>query len=237
MPADFDPVAEARRLLRTARSGALAAAEADGSPFVSLVNVATDVDGAPILLVSGLSRHTRLMAADPRVSLMLAQAGKGDPLAHPRLTLTGRVGPARDERARRRFLARHPKSALYADFPDFAFLRVAIGAGHLNGGFARAAELEPGHLLTPLEGAQALIDVEAEAIAHMNQDHPDAVALYAGLAKAGEGSWRVSGIDPDGVDLASGDKTARLAFPARATDAASLRRALAELAELARRKS
>ena len=237
MPVDFDPVAEAKRILRATRSGSLAAVEADGSPFVSLVNVATDVDGAPLLLVSGLSRHTRLMAADPRVSLLLAQTGKGDPLAHPRLTLMGRVAPTKDERARRRFLARHPKSALYADFPDFAFLRVEIAAAHLNGGFARAAELLPGHVLTPLAGAEALVAIEAEAIAHVNQDHAGAGAAYAALAKAGEGAWRVSGLDPEGVDLTSGDKTARLPFPARVTDGAGLRRVLADLAAEGRRKS
>lgn len=237
MPADFDPVAEAKRLLRTARAGSLAAIEADGAPFVSLANVATDIDGAPILLVSGLSRHTKLMAADPRVALMLAQGGKGDPLAHPRLTLSGRVAPTKDERARRRFLARHPKSALYADFPDFSFMRIEIGAAHLNGGFARAAELSPGHVLTSLAGAEALAAIEAEAVAHMNEDHRGAVMAYAAHAKAGEGHWRVSGLDPEGIDLTSGDKTARLVFPDPVTDGASLRRTLAALAEEARRKS
>jgi hypothetical protein len=237
MPADFDPIAESKRLLRVTRSGALAAVEADGAPFASLVNVATDVDGAPILLVSGLSRHTRLIAADPRVSLLLAQAGKGDPLAHPRLTLMGRLARTEDARARRRFLARHPKSALYADFPDFAFLRMEIVKAHLNGGFARAAELEAGHVLTPIVGAQALIEIEEDALAHMNADHPEAVAAYAALAKAGEGTWRLSGIDPEGVDLASGDKSARLPFPERVTDAAQLRRILAALAQQGRPKS
>lgn len=238
MPADFDPVAEARMLLRATRAGSLAAVEADGAPFVSLVNVATDVDGAPLLLVSGLSRHTKLMAADPRVSLLLARAGKGDPLAHARLTVMGRVGPPPDrERARRRFLARHPKSAMYADFPDFSFLRIETTGAHLNGGFARAAELAPGHILTPLAGADALIALEAEALAHLNDDHADAVALYAALAGAGEGKWRASGLDPDGIDLAAGDRTARLAFPQRVADGAALRRTLAALAEAARPKS
>jgi putative heme iron utilization protein len=236
-PADFDPVAEAKRLLRGARSGSLAAIEADGAPFVSLVNVATDIDGAPLLLVSGLSRHTRLMAADPRVALMLAQTGKGDPLAHPRLSVMGRIAPTKDERARRRFLARHPKSAMYADFGDFSFMRMEIGSAHLNGGFARAAELEPGHVLTTLAGAEALVAIEAEAVAHMNEDHGGAVAAYAALVGAGEGRWRVSGLDPEGIDLASGDKTARLAFPARVADGGALRRTLAALAEEARRKS
>lgn len=234
MPADFDPVAEAKRLLRAIRSGSLAAVEADGTPFVSLVNVATDVDGAPILLVSGLSRHTRLMAADPRVSLLLAQTGKGDPLAHPRLTLIGRVAPTTEARARARFLARHPKSALYADFPDFSFLRLDIAAAHLNGGFARAAELLPGHVLTPLAGADELVEIERDAAAHMNADHAEAVAIYARMAKGGEGQWRISGLDPDGLDLASGDKSARLPFPERVIDGAGLRRTLMRLAEAGR---
>jgi putative heme iron utilization protein len=238
MPADFDPVAEARDLLRATRAGSLAAVETDGAPFVSLVNVATDSDGAPLLLVSGLSRHTRLMAADPRVSLLLARTGKGDPLAHARLTVMGRVGaPPDPERARRRFLARHPKSAMYADFPDFTFLRIETTAAHLNGGFARAAELAPGHILTALAGAEGLVAIEEDAVQHMNGDHGEAVALYARLAGAGEGRWRVTGIDPDGIDLASGDKTARLPFGQRVLDGGALRKRLAALADEARRKS
>ena len=87
----FDALAEARRLLRTARAGSLATLDADGDPFASLAGVATAPDGAPLLLVSQLAAHTRHMAADARVSLLLAEAGAGDPLAHPRLTLTGRA--------------------------------------------------------------------------------------------------------------------------------------------------
>jgi len=44
---------------------------------------------------------------------------------------------------RRRFLGRHPKSELYAGFGDFSFWRMAIASAHLNGGFARAADLGP----------------------------------------------------------------------------------------------
>ena len=49
-PADFDPVADARRLLRTVRSGALATIDAgSGYPFATLVSVATDLDGSPVV--------------------------------------------------------------------------------------------------------------------------------------------------------------------------------------------
>jgi putative heme iron utilization protein len=141
----FDGLALARTLSRTTPAGALATLTRDaGYPFASLTSVATDSDGAPILLLSGLAHHTRNLRADPRGSLLLAQgglgAGKGDPLAHPRLTVVGRLAPTAEARARARFLRRHPKAALYADFPDFSFWRLEPEAAHLNGGFARAAD-------------------------------------------------------------------------------------------------
>src|ERR1700734_3971354 len=87
---DFDPKQVAKELLRTTRAGALATIDRNtGHPFASLVNVATDADGAPLILVSRLSTHTANLEIDGRASLLLATAGKGDPLAHPRLTLIG----------------------------------------------------------------------------------------------------------------------------------------------------
>jgi heme iron utilization protein len=69
----------------------------------------------------------------------------------------------------------------------------------------------------------------------MNSDHADALALYAEkLAGARPGKWQASGIDPDGLDLVSGDMTARVAFPRRIESAAESREALVELARLAR---
>ncbi len=233
-PADFDAVVESKRLLRVIRSGALATLEEDGAPFVSLVNVATDVDGAPLMLISGLSRHTKLLGRDGRCSLLLAQGGKGDPAAHPRLTVSGRAAPTEAPRARARFLARHPKSALYADFPDFAFWRIEPAAFHINGGFARAADLEPGHILTPVGGAEELVEIEAGALAHVNDDHRDAVAVYARMAKAEGEGWKATGIDPEGIDLQAGDRTARLAFPRRIATGGELRAVLAELARQGR---
>lgn len=232
----FDAAALAKTLLRTVRAGTLATLDrSSGAPFASLVSVATDMDGAPILLVSGLSSHTANLDVDPRVSLLLAPGGKGDPLAHPRLTLGGRVVAAPEARIRRRFLDRHPKASLYADFPDFSFRRLEIGAVHLNGGFARAASLSPGELLTDLAGAEALLAGAEGALDHMNADHADAIWLYATrLARAPDGPWKAVGIDPDGIDLGAGDLTARMPFPERATDPGTLRRILVGLAAAAR---
>src|SRR5499433_3220184 len=156
---DFNPISGAKELLRVTRAGALATIDRNtGHPFASLVNVATDADGSPLILVSRLSTHTANIEVDGRASLLLAQTGKGDPLAHPRLTVLGRFAQVKrdsadDARVRRRFLARHPKSELYAGFGDFSFWRMEIVSAHLNGGFARAADLKAEDVRTDLAGA------------------------------------------------------------------------------------
>jgi hypothetical protein len=241
-PADFDPQAVAKALLRTIRAGTLATIDRNtGHPFASLVNIATDSDGAPVILVSRLSTHTANLEADPRASVLLAATGKGDPLAHPRLTLLGaftQVPRGTDAHVRRRFLARHPKSELYAGFGDFSFWRLNVVSAHLNGGFARAADLTAAAVMTDVSDAEDLIEIEASAVAHMNNDHAGALRLYATkLLGAEEGPWRVTGIDPDGLDLARGDAALRLPFAERITAAAQLRTVLAELAARARAPS
>ena len=240
-PADFSPREVAKSLLRTTRTGTLATLDRNsGHPFASLVNVATDADGAPLILVSGLATHTANLECDGRASLLLAEIGKGDALAHPRLTVLGTFVPvARDgadePRIRRRFLARHPKSELYAGFGDFAFWRMAVVSAHLNGGFARAADLTAADVLTDVSDAQALIDAEADAIAHMNADHAEACRLYATkLLGATDGEWRCVGIDPGGLELQQGRNALRLFFPQRVTAPGPLRAVLKQLAEQAR---
>jgi heme iron utilization protein len=240
-PPDFDPKGLGKSLLRSIRAGTLATLDRNtGHPFASLVNVATDADGSPVILVSRLSTHTANIEVDGRSSLLLAQTGKGDPLAHPRLTVLGRMtqvarGSADEARVRRRFLARHPKSELYAGFGDFSFWRMTIASAHLNGGFARAADLKAEDVLAHLGDADDLVGAEADAIAHMNADHAEACRLYATkLLGEPDGPWKLTGIDPDGIDLALNDRTARLAFPQRVTEPGQLRKVLVELAAQAR---
>lgn len=238
-PPEFDPIAESKRLLRSIRAGTLATLNGSGDPFATLVTVATDPDGAPLLLVSLLSAHTRHLDKEPRCSLLLAETGAGDPLAHPRLTITGRAAKVTDAEARgavrARFLAKHPKAELYADFSDFSFWRIAMDQIHLNGGFARAARFPANRLLTNVEDARDLIASEAGAVAHMNADHADALSLYAeAIAGKPAGAWIATGLDPDGMDLACEDLTARIAFPQPIKTSHDLRKVLIKLAQSAR---
>jgi heme iron utilization protein len=240
-PDDFNPVAVAKTLLRATRAGALATIDRNtGHPFASLVNIATDVDGSPFIAVSRLSTHTANIERDPRASLLLAATGRGDPLAHPRLTVLGsfaKVERAEPEghRLRRRFLSHHPKSQLYIDLPDFTFWRLSVVAGHLNGGFARARDLTAGEFMTDIAGAEEMIEIEEGAIEHMNADHADALRLYATrLLGETDGPWKVTGIDPDGLDLALGDRMVRMAFAERVADGSALRKILADYGKRAR---
>ena len=226
----YDAALEARTLLRTVRSGALATLTPDGDPYASLVSLASLPDGSPVLPLSTLAIHTQHLLEDPRCSLLLDGGGKGDPLTHPRVTLVGRaVQATSEERAgwRSRFLRRHPKAALYVDFGDFSFWRVELRSARVIGGFGRIHGLAAADLLTSLAGAEALVEGETGSLEHMNQDHTDAIRLYATvLAGGADGAWRISGIDPDGLDLTLADDTRRLRFPERIVDPAALRRQL-----------
>ena len=220
----FDPTAEAKLLLRCSRAAALATLEPEGFPFASLVNVATAPDGSPILLVSRLAGHTRHLDVDPRMSLLfcsaLDQPSEGDPLAHSRLTILGRAVRVKDDTEpslRARFLARHPESSVYADFVDFGFFRVTVESAHLNGGFARAANLSAETLLTSLKDADDLVADEASVLKEIGDEKAnlarDLASAYGG---ASDKSWRVIGFDPEGLDIGDDERIIRVPFAERA---------------------
>ncbi len=242
-PVDADAhraaTADAKRLIRLARTGALATLEPEsGAPLTTLVGVASDFDGAPLFLMSTLSRHTRHLAKDPRASLLLTQQPeRGDPLNHPRVTLSGRIAPAQGDSPRRRYLERNPKAKLYADFADFGFFRLAIENVHFNGGFGRAAPLAVADVLKPRAGEAALTEAEPRLIEEVNALGDDALARLAGRKSSGRRVWKAIGLDAEGLDLAAGGVAARLQFASPAHDEAGWRARLAEAADVANEKS
>src|SRR4051794_1209705 len=118
--AHFSAPRLARSLLRRSRQGALATLMPDsGDPYCSLVNVASDCDGSPILLISRLALHTKNVLGDPRVSLMLDERAEGDPLEGARIMLAGRAEQAGDTdeaNLRRRYLNAHPSAEAFINF-------------------------------------------------------------------------------------------------------------------------
>lgn len=236
---EFNPVLAVKRLLRESQTGALATLDADGGPYASLVQLATLPDGAPLLLLSQLARHTGNLGRDPRVSLLVDEHRDGDELQGARAGLKGRIAPLADTdasaAARHRFLARHPDAAGFAGFSDFAFYRMEVDSAHLVAGFGRIVDVAGAELATRIDDAGAVLAAEEGAVAHMNADHADAVQLYAlHLLGTGPGHWRLVGLDPEGCDLMDGTRVRRLDFGRRVTSAQEMRAVLVELANKAR---
>ncbi|TCO69033.1 HugZ family protein [Rhodovulum euryhalinum] len=151
-PADDEARSLARRLIEEARFGALAVMRG-GLPFVTRIALAPGPDGVPLTLISDLAPHTRALREAPVCSVLVGEPEpKGDPLAHPRLTIEARAEfidrDAPDHAAlRARYLGIQPKARLYVDFADCHFVRLMPWAGHLNGGFGKAFLLRPDDLI------------------------------------------------------------------------------------------
>lgn len=152
-PTDDAARALARRLIDTARHGALAVSDPDsGAPAISRIALVPGPDGAPLSLVSDLSQHTAALRANPACALLIGEPGqKGDPLTHPRLSLQARARFLRHGQDGHAALAAHylrkqPKARLYIGFADFSLLLFDVTAAHLNGGFGKAYVLDPSDL-------------------------------------------------------------------------------------------
>jgi heme iron utilization protein len=223
-------IADVKRLMRLARTGALATLEVTGgAPLTTLLGVASDFDGAPLFLMSTLSRHTRNLANDPRASLLLTgRHERGDPLNQPRVTLGGLVERCAAPRAKVRYLQRNPKAGLYAGFADFALFQLRIDDVHFNGGFGRAAPLTVAEILSPREGETALVAAEEEILAEVNALGQASLAQPAGHS-ALRPAWRAIGLDAEGFDLAAGGRAARAQFTTPAHDPEAWRARLSKL--------
>lgn len=152
-PTDDAARALARRLIDTARFAALGVRAAEtGVPMVTRIAIATDADGVAVTLISDLSAHTAALRMAPACGLLLGEPGDtGDPLTHPRISLTARaVFVAQDTpdhaALRARYLSLRPKAKLYVDFGDFRFVRFQPVCALLNGGFGQAFRLSAADL-------------------------------------------------------------------------------------------
>lgn len=215
---DDDARRQARILLRGARFAAIGVIEPEtGFPFVSRVLLGTDIDGAAVILVSNLSAHTTALLADPRASLLTGEPAKGDPLAHPRLTLqclaesVERDSPVH-ARLRGRFLARHPKSQLYIDFPDFRFFRLTPERASLNGGFGRAYHLGKEDFTIPIP-IDNFLHYQHAVIRELGVSDPGlAPRIATEIHHAPAGDWVICGIDAHGLDINFKDMLIRHEF-------------------------
>lgn len=234
-PASVQPAREARALLRVARAGTLAT-QAAGQPFASLVTPATAPDGSVLMLLSGLSEHTRHLYDEPRCAVMVAGAPNGpNAQTRPRLTVTGLASPEPDPALKARWVALHPYAAFYAGFADFKLWRVRPETGQFIGGFASATRLRLADLTPDPVAVAAVADAEAGILDHVNADHPDALNAIAAATGGTNGGWRMVSCDVDGCDLGRNEVVLRVPWSAPVADAMAIRSELVRLARAARK--
>lgn len=232
-----EPGDAARRLIRSSRRATLATALAgDGWPYASLVMVACGHDASPLLLMSDLAEHAKNLASDRRASVLFdGTLDLAVPLTGLRATLLGPVERCDDDAALGRYVRRHADAEMYLGLGDFHLYRMTVERAHVVAGFGAIDWLEPASILLDAASCGDLAAAEDDIVRHMNQDHADAVMLYAAnlLGLAGDG-WTMTGIDPEGVDLGRENQAARLDFDRPVSDAGAARAALVELADRAR---
>jgi heme oxygenase (biliverdin-IX-beta and delta-forming) len=233
------PAALARRLIRGHDRAMLATALADGGyPYGSLVLVACDLDGSPLLLLSALAEHARNLARESRASLLFdGTIGLDDPLTGARVTVLGEIATVADEAARARFLRRHPSAQAYADFKDFALYRMRLARAHLVAGFGRIHWIGTSDLLYPYDPSDWPAGTEATLIEQLTSEYSSILDLCVNrLGGAIGAGWRITGVDPEGADFRRGGAVARLHFATVAPDPARALQAFAAFAQLAQKR-
>ena len=234
-----------RTLVSLARSATLStvAREPAGFPYGSLVTVASDALGRPLVLISTLAEHTKNLHARSEASFLVTEPldAHDQPLAVGRVTILGRcvqVTDAERLEVREVFLAQQPSSSYYVDFEDFAFFRLEPESLRYVGGFGRMSWVsaddyraaQPDPLATSSQGI----------LQHMNQDHTDAVLAYAtklaGVADATAAT--MTAVDRYGFELAlitpAGPRAMRLAFDEPVATSEEVRAAMVALVKQAR---
>lgn len=173
----------ARTLLYRSRTASLStlSRHQPGFPFGSVMPFALDDEGRALMLISKMAMHTQNLDEDPRASLLVPEEETSkSPLGAARVTLVGRglpVPEAELEGVKELYLERHDAARYWVDYADFGFYRLETEAVYFVGGFGVMGwvEVEDYAVASP----DPLADAGPGIIAHMNEDHADALALFA----------------------------------------------------------
>lgn len=225
--------AQARALLAGESHGVLSthSVEMPGYPFGSVVPYCLDRAGRPLILISRLAQHTRNIAADPKVSLLVAEQGGSDVQAVGRVSCLAQAEPlAEDDDAAGRYCCYFPVGRDYLQMGDFAFYQLVPMRAHYVGGFGRIHWVDTADLILP---NPFTAQEEQGVLEHMNADHVDALRHYcdrAGIAIAQGEAPVMVGVDGEGLHLRLGARVARIRFDAAVSRLGEVRQALVEMA-------
>ena len=193
---------EARQFLRSTRHGVLSthSSKFAGYPFGSVTPFVLDSDCQPIILISSIAEHTKNIAVNAKVSLLVFAEG-ADLQANARLTLIGEAAQIDkdDSELRARYLRYLPQSAGYFDMHDFAFYRISIHQARYIAGFGKMGWADGNEIGAASNSIAAL---ENGMLQHMNADHVDSMLAYCQhFYNVRPQSVELIGVDSDGFDI------------------------------------
>jgi hypothetical protein len=224
---------EARELVRAHRSGVLSthSLKFPGYPYGSALPHVADAAGRPVVLISHLAEHTRNIEADPRVSYIVCESGP-DLQAQPRVTLLGQARASDDPALAARYLRFYPDHQGYLEIGGFRFYVVEPEQVRYIQGFGGLHWIAGS---TYADVPSGLAGAEEDILAHMNQDHRDALRDYCRHVHAVEcAAPAMVGIDCDGLDVRADDALLRFVFDQPVASPGAVRNALVALAQRAR---
>jgi putative heme iron utilization protein len=112
---------------------------------------------------------------------------------------------------------------------------MTVERAHIVAGFGAIHWIDAPDLLFDTAVHEDLAAAESDVVDHMNQDHADAIQLYATkLLGLEAGDWKMTGVDPEGLDLRDGGRTGRLTFENPVGDAEAARAILVRMVKAAR---
>jgi heme iron utilization protein len=144
---------DVRTLIGTHRQATLAVS-ANDEPHTAMVSYAQH-HGGLLIHLSNLSAHKRLLLANPKCSLLIAEPddGRAEVMSLARVTLNGsaiKLDKATQDYAEAKvaFLAKLPTSDVMFGLADFDLFRIVPSSGRFIAGFGRAFALSTDDLLT-----------------------------------------------------------------------------------------
>jgi putative heme iron utilization protein len=134
-----------REFIRRHRQAVLAVSANDEPITAMTVYVAEPALRSALIHLSNLSQHKRMLLANPRCSLLIAEPddGRAEAMTLARVTLQGNAARIEKDsadyaQAKAVYLAASPASELMFGLPDFDLIRISITSGRYIAGFGRA---------------------------------------------------------------------------------------------------
>lgn len=226
---------DARNLLLSEYQAVLSTHSVDvtGYPFGSIVPYCLNKEGLPIILISTIAQHTKNIIANPKVSLIVTEAGADDSQTVGRVTYVGDVEliDEKDIDSVERYYNYFPHSRDYHLTHDFNFYAIKPVRVRFIKGFGQIYWVEKDDFLLANPFS---FDEEKQMLDHMNADHLDAIRDYCDFCTIYYKEPQLPemvGIDSEGFHLRVGSRIHRINFIEPVTTAGAVRKALVEMAK------